>query len=177
MKRKPALITLLLAGSFAVAPPLLSRAHLHPNWSDSVPLGLYRETPNGPYAAFCLPLPVLLDAQHRGLELPQGSCPGQVLPILKPLVSASPSAPVTLSVAGFSVHGILLPNTAPKTLSSSGQPLPHYPFGTYTTGLWAISRFNRNSFDSRYFGPVERRAVLYHVTPFLITERKIDATH
>ena len=64
------------------------------------------------------------------------------------------------------MDGQLLANTVPKPYSQTGEPLSHYPFGRYTSGLWAVSTFNRNSYDSRYFGPIEPSTVLYHLTPF-----------
>lgn len=158
----------VLAGlAFAGTDRLIAVSGLHCNGSDSVPLGLYRETQSTArtYAAFCLSPSVLNDAKRTGLTLRSGVCPGGVAPILKPLVSASSQHPIVFHESGFLVDGISLPHTAPKAFSSSGKPLTHIPFGTYTAGLWAISTFNPDSFDSRYFGPVDPAAIRFYATP------------
>lgn len=166
--------TALLAGLaslvlFAGTDVAVHAARLHFNDSSSVPVGLYRETPDGSgkYSAFCLAPAVLRSAQQAGLQLNGGSCPGDVSPVLKVLIRATRSQPLTFSDHGFSVGGTLLPNTAPKPFSGTGKALTHYPFGTYIDGFWAISSYNRDSFDSRYFGPVDQAAIRFYATPVL----------
>jgi len=44
-------------------------------------------------------------------------------------------------------------------------PLEHYPFGVYTNGIWAVSDFNANSYDSRYFGPLAPDAIRFDAKP------------
>jgi type IV secretory pathway protease TraF len=56
----------------------------------------------------------------------------------------------------------------PKPYSKTGQTLVHYPFGSYTSGLWAISNYNRDSYDSRYFGPVSTDAIRFYARPVLV---------
>ncbi|MDQ2842879.1 MAG: hypothetical protein M3Y72_17935 [Acidobacteriota bacterium] len=166
--------TMLLSSVFAAflyigTDGALAIAHLHINFSSSVPLGLYRETPElpGSYAGICLPTNTLTQAAHAGLAIDSGTCPGGVEPILKPVFVATPAHPIAFGQDGFSLDGKLLPNTAPKPRSKTGVPLAHVPFGLYETGLWAISDFSPSSFDSRYFGPVEPGSILFHAQPFL----------
>jgi len=108
---------------------------------------------------------VLTAAKKTGLALPNGNCPGGVAPILKPHFAASPEQPISLTSEGFVIGGKLLPNTAPKPRSRTGAALTHYPFGLYTNGVWAISTFNPDSFDSRYFGPLDPKAIQFHARP------------
>ena len=147
---------------------------LHLNYTASVPVGLYREAPKGEaqYAGICLPESVITDALHAGLDTVPGDCPEGVAPILKPVVEASGAHPIIYSELGFEIGGSLVANTAPKPYSHTGRPLAHYPFGTYTQGLWAISEFNANSFDSRYFGPLPDGAVRFYVKPVLVKEER-----
>ena len=147
---------------------------LHLNYTASLPVGLYREAPKGEaqYAGICLPASVITGALHAGLETLPGDCPGGVAPILKPVVEASEAHPIIYSESGFYIDGSLVPNTAPKTHAHTGNSLQHYPFGVYKSGLWAISEFNANSFDSRYFGPLPDGAVRFYVKPVLTEEEK-----
>ena len=160
-----ALIVFLYVGT----DPLLKAARLHINFSNSVPVGLYREASEraGSYAAICLPAETVQHAIHAGLAMEHGTCPGGFEPILKPLFEATETRPIRYDQQGFSVDLRLLPNTAPKSRSWTGAPLAHAPFGIYRSGLWAISAFNSSSFDSRYFGPVHPGAIQFRAKPFL----------
>lgn len=149
-----------------VFPFVIPALHLRMNYSNSVPIGIYRTVPgDAPYVGFCLSVATLRTAQRAGLILPSGDCPGSVAPVLKPVFVASAKRPIRFDERGFSVDGNRLPNTAPKPQSRTGAPLTHYPFGLYTTGLWAISSFNPDSFDSRYFGPLDSTAIQFRAKP------------
>ncbi|MGA8026194.1 MAG: hypothetical protein WB992_03555, partial [Bryobacteraceae bacterium] len=153
---------------FMIALPLgIHLSGLLMNYTDSVPVGLYRKTLNSaaPYAGFCLERVTVDSARQAGLEIVPGNCPGGVAPILKPLIYPSREQPLMLSARGFFVNGRLLANTAPKSRSRTGAALEHYAFGTYSSGVWAVSDFNRDSFDSRYFGPVAPGAIRFYATP------------
>lgn len=168
--QKTMLLSFALSVSFyVVTDPLLKAARLHINFSNSVPIGLYREASEqaGSYAAICLSTETVQDAIHAGLAIEHGTCPGGFEPVLKPLFKATETRPIRYDQDGFSVDGRLLPNTAPKTRSRLGMPLAHVPFGIYRSGLWAISAFNSSSFDSRYFGPVHPGSIQFHAKPFL----------
>ena len=126
-----ALILMIYVGM----PIILASMHLHINYTDSVPVGLYREV-RGPaeYAALCVPESVLQHAMRAGLEIMPGDCPGGVAPILKPVFRASVDRSILYGEAGFVIAGKLVPNTAPKrqvevrragsliTLSASTEP-------------------------------------------------------
>ena len=159
----------LIVFLYVVTDPLLKAVRLHINFSDSVPIGLYREASEraGSYAAICLPTATVQHALQAGLAIDYGTCPGGFEPILKPLFEATETSPIRYDQNGFSVDGRLLPNTAPKSRSRLGTPLAHAPFGIYRSGLWAISAFNSSSFDSRYFGPVHPGSIQFRAKPFL----------
>jgi conjugative transfer signal peptidase TraF len=138
------------------------------NWTNSVPVGLYRaQVAPGAYLAFCLPADQLRIALKAGLELGSGECPDGNEPLLKTVYRASADSPITLDVDGFTVDGRRLNHTAPKAFSKSGKPLRAYRFGTYTSGLWAISSYSTSSYDSRYFGPVPQQSVRFYAHPVL----------
>jgi conjugative transfer signal peptidase TraF len=155
---------------FAVALPVeIQHSGLLMNYSDSVPLGLYRCVPPSAasYASFCLPGATASAALRAGLDVLPGTCPGGLAPVLKPVIYASPKQPLIYDARGFSLNGRLLSNTAPKAHSRTGAALAHYAFGTYTNGIWAVSDFNANSYDSRYFGPVAPEAIRFYAKPLL----------
>jgi conjugative transfer signal peptidase TraF len=158
--------------AFAVGLPAgIQRSGLLMNYSDSVPLGLYRRMPSDSanraisYAGFCLPRATANAAIQAGLEVVQGACPAGLAPVLKPVICPSPEHPLTYDAQGFSFNGNLLPNTAPKPFSRTGARLEHFPYGAYTSGTWAVSDFNPNSYDSRYFGPVAPDAIRFYAKP------------
>jgi conjugative transfer signal peptidase TraF len=153
---------------FAVAVPVeIRHSALLMNYSDSVPFGLYRRVPAraASYAGFCLPGTTASGALRAGLDVVRGPCPGGLAPVLKPLIYASPKQPLIYDARGFSLDGKVLPNTAPKEHSRTGVALAHYAFGAYTNGIWAVSDFNANSYDSRYFGPVAPDDIRFYAKP------------
>ncbi len=139
------------------------------NTTDSVPVGWYWENSgrSGPYVGICLGEETLRPALRSGLVIGKGDCPGGLAPILKPLFHASKEQPIVFSEDGFQVNGRWLPNTRPKAVSKEGIALTHAPFGVYTDGDFAISAYNANSWDSRYFGPVDQRTILFYAKPVL----------
>jgi conjugative transfer signal peptidase TraF len=160
----------LFAGAlvFAAAVPVaIQHSGLLMNYSDSVPTGLYRRVPKrlASYAGFCLPSATATAALRAGLDVVSGPCPGGLAPLLKPLIYASPKQPLIYDARGFSFNGKRLPNTAPKARSRTGVALAHYAFGTRTNGIWAVSDFNANSYDSRYFGPLAPEAIRFYAKP------------
>ena len=165
---------LVAALAFAVALPAgIQRSGLLMNYSDSVPLGLYRRVPSNSanraisYAGFCLPRATANAAIQAGLDVVRGACPGGLAPVLKPVICPSLEQPLIYDAQGFSFNGKLLPNTAPKAQSRTGVELEHYAFGAYTSDTWAVSDFNPNSYDSRYFGPVAPDAIRFYAKPVL----------
>jgi type IV secretory pathway protease TraF len=87
---------------------------------------------------------------------------------IKPIYRATADKPVSFSPEGFSIGGRALNNTAAKLRSKTGEPLSHTAYGRYTSGLWAISDYNPDSFDSRYFGAIAEASVRYYAVPFIL---------
>jgi len=151
------------------APAALQHSALRLNASASVPTGLYRVVSRtSRYAAICLPEPVLATAHQAGLFIPPGECPDGKEPILKPIYRATADAPIAFGPGGFSIGHRVLNKTAAKLRSKTGEPLSHIAYGSYATGLWAISDYNPDSFDSRYFGPISEANVRYYAVPFFL---------
>ncbi len=114
----------------------------------------------GSWVAICAEPPIAMMARERGY-LAKGPCTGDVTPMLK-RVAALPGDVVDLGPAGVAINGQLLPGTPVLPTDREGRPLPHPDWGQYAVApgtLWVINT-KRDSFDSRYFGPVDATRVL-----------------
>lgn len=143
------------------------------NTSKSIPLGLYwtsnKPVEKGAYVLFCPPqVGVIAEAKHRGY-LASGFCPGDYGYMMKKILAAKDDA-VTISDAGVSVNGALLPFSAPLTLDRAGRPLPRYQFASFVVGnseVLLMSDVSATSFDGRYFGPVNRSQIKTVIVPVI----------
>lgn len=145
-------------------------AGLRLNLTDSAPRGIWLEAPHttlkrGMVVAVCPPaVPVVRTMLQQGY-LAYGKCDGSVAPLLK-TVAALPGDHVTLLRGSLAqVNGVPVPNTIARPSLSA------WPDGEYTVQpnqLWIFSSYNANSFDSRYFGPVDFSAVRGEASPLLV---------
>lgn len=143
------------------------------NVSASLPLGIWQnvgdEPRRGSFVTACIPrhLPAM-DVAIETRMLPDGRCPGGVVPLLKRVVATEGDI-VILADGGLQVSGRPIPNTA--TPRGSDKLPPAYPRGTYLVGkdqFWLIANVHPHSFDSRYFGPVGRADILSSTVPVAI---------
>jgi len=126
--------------------------------SNSLPPGLYRIVPAGKGSDLLIcPTGVAEKVSiEREYRVKSFGCGDGYAPLLKP-IAARAGDTVTLSQAGVAVNGKLLQNSKQYPKDGIGRPMPMVPFGTYAVlpgTVWVISSYNRFSFDSRYFGPV-----------------------
>jgi conjugative transfer signal peptidase TraF len=140
------------------------------NSSPSIPLGFYLRTgaAHASYAWVCLTGAAEEEAKRHGLVF-HGVCPDGSFPLLKPVYPADEW--VAFDADGFRERGRLLAETRPKAVGLDGIPLHHYAFGVYapqSDRIWLIASM-KDSFDSRYFGPVLKSQILSYARPFLIT--------
>jgi conjugative transfer signal peptidase TraF len=146
----------------------VAAAGLRFNSSPSVPVGFYRLVDEpvavGSLVAACLPERDALFGRRRGY-LHAGPCPGDAAAVVK-RVGAVGGDVVRVSPNGVFVDGSFLEKEAPMT-DSQGRPLVPLLEGTWHLGcdhLWLYSD-HANSWDSRFYGPVHRSAVLGTVRP------------
>jgi conjugative transfer signal peptidase TraF len=140
------------------------------NSSPSLPLGMYVTTADehANLVEFCPAEPFASLSIARAYR-DTGTCRDGAAPLLKPVVASAGDA-VELSARGISVNGLLLPNTAPLSKDTKGQPLRAWPFGRYFVvpgTVWVASSYHPRSFDSRYFGPISITAIRDRLKPFL----------
>jgi conjugative transfer signal peptidase TraF len=156
-----------------VAIALAWPAGLRVNWTESMPRGLYRETPprfeRGALAIVCLEGAAARFGRERGY-LPRGDCPTGVMPVVKQIV-ALPGDRVEIEQSELKVNGHPVPNTALLARDTLGRPLPHVPVGEHRLGkdeYFVLGRASPRSWDSRYFGVVSLRQIHGCVAPWLI---------
>jgi conjugative transfer signal peptidase TraF len=142
------------------------------NATPSLPEGIYWKVnaplERGAYVRFCPPdIALIAEAKKRGY-IDAGYCPGDYMPLMK-RVAALRGDVVEFRADGVAVNGRLLARSAPRQADPSGRPLPQLR-GTVVVGptqALMMSSYNAGSFDSRYFGLVERSQVKDVVRPLL----------
>jgi conjugative transfer signal peptidase TraF len=119
----------------------------------------------GRYVKFCPPSLAGLPAP----QIPHMSCPLTPIPFVKPVVAVSGDV-VELTDAEVRINGVTLAETVTHYTDKEGRPVNPYPRGTYRVGpdeIWVVSNFAKRSFDSRYFGPIQRTEVKAVLQPIL----------
>ncbi len=135
----------------------------------SLPPGIYRVTrnPADPLISFCPTGDASTDSVARGYRENGLICPDRHAPLLKP-IAARPGDQVIVSKDGVTVNGRLLPNSKPSLLDGQRRPMHIWPVGTYTVQphtMWVVSTYNRASYDSRYFGPIQTGDFIQYARP------------
>ena len=147
----PAIISIVMLAAIAG----VGAAGFRYNITASMPLGFYRIVDQAPrvgsIVVFCPPV------DHRFTFMPAGSCPHGEAPYMKEVV-AGPGDVVVVTKEAVTINGKALVSSA----SIQRPGLPH-TFGVRRLGdgeLWVYgSGAPENSFDSRYFGVVQRQTV------------------
>ena len=146
-----AVLLLIAVGAYA--------AGVRFNYTESLPRGLYLASDFDPAAAHRGALveacPDQAQAEAVADYLPNGPCPGGVIPLGKE-IAALPGDSVVVDSAGVAVGGARLPNSAPLFQDRAGRPLSPR-LGVFVLGAgeyWLHSGRVRTSIDSRYVGPV-----------------------
>lgn len=143
------------------------------NLTVSEPIGLYYvenidRIKRGDLVVACPPESATKLAQSRGYVFVAGKCPGNGIPFLKPVV-AVPGDFVQVDSSGVHVNFKLVPNSSPKPTDSKGTPVPGIVgFHGISDGYWLVSSFSSISYDSRYWGPVQRKDILYVAAPVFV---------
>jgi conjugative transfer signal peptidase TraF len=141
------------------------------NTTPSYPRGLYLPLGRAPHVgdliAFCPGKAVASYGMARGYLNP-GGCPSGSVPLIKRIAAASGDQ-VTIGAAGVVVDGKVLKNSRPLVRDGFGRPLPqlHLSRTLPASQVMLMSDYQAASFDSRYFGLVDRSGVLRAVRPVL----------
>lgn len=170
-RRRAKQVGVTIGGVFVGAFVLCGVADIRINASPSLPIGLYMAIADAQatLVEFCPPEPYASLAIRRGYRT-DGVCPDGATPLLKPIVARAGDL-VEISEAGVHVNGRLLKGSAPRTLDTSGRPMPVWPLRVQRVRhgtVWVVSSYNPRSFDSRYFGPIAVRTIMARVRPVVV---------
>jgi conjugative transfer signal peptidase TraF len=163
-----------MAGAILAMGALANALGLRINLTASMPVGLYHaqartagSLQRDTLVLICPPDTPAFQLALKRNYIGAGSCPNHSQPLLKP-VAAVPGDTVTLSPQGVRVNRTWLPHSPILSKDSAGRPLSHWPFGQYAVRsgeVWLLSTHSRQSYDSRYFGPMDEAQITTTVTP------------
>ena len=145
------------------------------NRTNSLPQGLYwlveKEPERGDIVSFwpdgSEPFRI---ARERGYIIPGQYFDlgdGGYAPLMKKLMGL-PGDVVSITEAGVTVNGALVPNSQPFTHDNIGDPLPVVRLRDYTlreNDVLLVSDYLPHSFDARYFGIQDKRQILDVLVP------------
>lgn len=143
------------------------------NVTRSLPPGLYwavdRPIERHAYVRFCPPNEgAFALALERGYLSDNGACPGGS-PMIKRVAGLAGDS-VEAEESGVRINGRTLPLSAFRKTDGAGRPMPQLGRGERQlrdSELWVMSDTNDRSFDSRYFGPIDRAWVKEVLVPVL----------
>ena len=141
------------------------------NTTQSIPVGLYwtsgQPVVKGAYVLFCPPeTNVFAVAKARGY-IGAGFCPGGYGFMMKRVVAANGDT-VSISDDGVRVNTELLPISIPLRMDKAGRALVRFGssrFSLDSSEVLLMSDVTGASYDSRYFGPIDRRQIKAVLTP------------
>jgi conjugative transfer signal peptidase TraF len=174
----PSIRLLLALAATLIVFFLLSHAGFRFQSSTSGPRGIWQfkasSITHGAWVAICSTADIAALSRDRGYLGP-GPCAGGVAPMLKRVV-AMPGDVVDLTPAGMAVNGKRVQQTAIRSADQAGRPLPHPPWGTHAvqSGTIWVANPRADSFDSRYFGPVDMSKVLSVVDAVLVEKVPVE---
>lgn len=176
LSRLPGNRMLLFLGASALTLVVILANGYRVQWTGSGPRGIWQfkdsDVTRGAWVAVC-PEPAFAALGRARDYLSAGPCAGNVMPMLK-RVAALPGDVVEIGRSGILVNGTSLPQTSALPEDSEGRLLPHPPWGLHTVlpeTLWVVNP-RHDSFDSRYFGPVDASRVLSVADAVLVLDRE-----
>ncbi len=143
------------------------------NTTQSIPVGLYwtsgQPVAKGAYVLFCPPdSNVFAVAKARGY-IGAGFCPGGYGLMMKRVVAANGDT-VSISNDGVRVNDVLMPLSVPLRMDKAGRALVRFGssrFSLDSSNVLLMSDVTGASFDSRYFGPIDRRQIKTVIKPVI----------
>lgn len=141
------------------------------NTSSSIPLGLYWRVQapisKDAYVMFCPPqVGVFEEAKRRGY-IGAGFCAGGYGYVMKKVV-ATTNDDIEVAKDGVRVNGKLLALSKPLMFDNLGRPMARFQSSHYVLSehqLLLMGDANAQSFDGRYFGPIQRQQVQDVIRP------------
>jgi len=162
---------LLLAASYA--------GGIRLNLTKSLPRGIYYSKKisgdlyqhRGKYVSVCVnPRNPVIQKAKEWHVIHAGYCPGHLMPFLKKLVGL-PGDTISIDHDGVSINGQRLKNSRLKSNFFELFIHPGYRRTLQPDEYWVMSNYSPNSLDSRYFGPVNRSAILTISKPLYLIDK------
>ncbi len=171
----------VLIGMVVLAILLVNELPIRVNMTNSMPRGIYfltnaRAIHVSDLVMVCLDDSLAQFALARGY-LSVGHCGNGIEPLLKQVVALGGDW-VKLETNSVMVNGNSLPHSATLSLDILNRSLPFVPRGIYilkANQLWLYGTESAKSWDSRYFGMVDRARVVQSVKPLLIWSGRSSA--
>lgn len=145
------------------------------NLSPSVPLGVYwvdsaAEPAVGDYVALCPPRNALFErALERGYLAP-GACRTGYGELIK-VLAATEGSSVATGEDGVWIDGVLWPLSTPRPRDAQGRAIPQRPLPRVEVlghqSIWVMSERCASGFDARYFGALDRDALVATAKPLV----------
>lgn len=143
------------------------------NTTQSIPVGLYwtsgQPVAKGAYVLFCPPeANVFAIAKARGY-IGAGYCPGGYGFMMKRVVAVKGDT-VSIADDGVRVNDVLLPLSVPLRMDKAGRVLVRFGSNRFCldrSNVLLMSDVTGASFDSRYFGPIDRSQIKTVITPVI----------
>lgn len=145
---------------------IMKAAHCEINDTDSMPMGIYRRVDTrtihrGEIVAVCLPKPIAVEGLRKRY-LVKGMCPGGAIAVLKEVI-AVPGDTVNVTKQFLIVNGQQYFAPQAKT-DEFGHPVRQFiadGVKQNTKTYWLLgSNDSIHSWDSRYYGGVNRRNII-----------------
>jgi len=158
-------VIVFVVGIAIVAPLAVAGYGVRWNFTQSVPGTIWLKRPlavdvgealRGQYVYVCLPTE-FVQAFEIDRHVGRGGRCGGTTPLLKRVVGVTGDS-VRIDETGITVNGSPVANTRPYSKDGDGQALPKPNFsGVLETGKAVIAGDTEFSFDSRYFGVIEKQ--------------------
>lgn len=143
------------------------------NTTQSIPVGLYwtsgESITKGAYVLFCPPQAnIFVVAKARGY-IGTGFCSGGYGFMMKRVVATNGDT-VSISDDGVRINAVLMPLSVPLRMDKAGRALVRFgssPFSLDGSEVLLMSDVTGASFDSRYFGPIDRSQIKSVISPVI----------
>lgn len=173
MKTRRTSLILMMAGFFGLA-GLMRLGGLMVNTSDSIPKGLYRQTPatadlKNKWVLVCPDNRPLFKLALARAYLKAGLCPGGYGYLMKKVVATAGDV-VSSTAAGIVVNKNHLPFSKPHAVDGLHRALPQWRVVNYQLKpdeVLLMTSQSAWSFDSRYFGLLNRQEIKSELTALL----------
>jgi conjugative transfer signal peptidase TraF len=142
------------------------------NTTSSFPLGLYKISKKeryqkGDLVSFCaIPNHIIKEMIEQGYTQPNPNCQNQTPQLIKKILALEEDN-ITIDRVVF-INGSLIKNSQVFIKDRNGNLLTIQPSQSIKKGyFWAMSDYNKKSYDSRYFGQVPLKNIIGIATPIL----------